>query len=102
MFVLYLYSFLAGLLAANGVPHFVKGVSGERHVTPFGRSSSAVTNVGWGWANFVVAALLLHFAHPWAHLYRASGLFGLGVLLMALFLAYVWSTQQATIVAKKK
>ena len=28
MAALYIYSFLAGLFAANGVPHFVKGIAG--------------------------------------------------------------------------
>lgn len=101
MFVLYLYSFLAGMLAADGVPHFVKGVTGQQHQTPFGRPSSAMVNVAWGWANFVVAALLLHFAHPWSHLYRSSGLFGLGVLLMGLLLAYAWASHPESNVLKK-
>lgn len=102
MFTLYLYSFLAGLLAANGVPNFVKGITGAQHQTPFGQPSSAIVNVAWGWANFVVAAVLLHFAHPWAHLYRASGLFAIGALLMGLFLAYVWSAHPAANEPKRR
>lgn len=102
MFTLYLYSFLAGLIAANGVPNFVKGVTGQEHQTPFGRPSSAMVNVAWGWANFIVAALLVHYAHPWQHLYRASGLFAIGVLLMGLFLAYVWSAYPGNNTSRKR
>jgi hypothetical protein len=56
--------FVAGLLLANGVPHFVNGISGRRFHSPFARppvrgKSSALSNVLWGLANFLVAFLLL-------------------------------------------
>ena len=79
------------MAAANGVPHFIKGATAQKFQTPFGRSSSAATNVIWGWLNFVLAALLMHFAHPWAHLYRASGIFAIGVLVLAVANALIWS-----------
>ena len=88
---LYVFSFLAGLFAANGTPHFIKGVSGQKHQTPFGKHSSAVVNVCWGWINLVVAAIFLHFGHVRAHEYRAFALLALGALLMSLFNAMVWS-----------
>ncbi|MGH7142243.1 MAG: hypothetical protein ACREF5_02085 [Candidatus Saccharimonadales bacterium] len=88
---LYIYSFIAGLFAANGVPHFVKGITGSQHQTPFGRPSAAWVNVLWGWVNFAIAAGLLHYAHPWDHEYRAAGLFAIAFLLMALVLAYAWT-----------
>ena len=88
---LYIYSFLAGLFAADGVPHFVKGITGHSHQTPFGLSSSAMVNVIWGWANFVIAAILLYFAHPRAHEFRAGALFALAALIMSLLLAHAWS-----------
>lgn len=87
MATLYIYSFLAGIFAALGVPRFVRGITGERYHGPFSKSVSAIENVILGWVSFVVAVLLLHFAHPWAHLYRASGLFGLAALIAALVLA---------------
>jgi hypothetical protein len=95
MAALYIYSFLAGLFAANGVPHFVKGITGQSFQTPFGRQSSALVNVTWGWSNFVVAGVLLHFAHPRAHEYRAASLFMLAFLIMALLLAHGWMSQAA-------
>jgi len=75
------------------VPHFIKGVTGEKFPTPFGRQSSAVINAAWGWLSFAVAILLLHFSHPWKHLYRASTLFAVAALLMAIFLANMWAAQ---------
>lgn len=101
MIQLYVCSFIAGLFAANGVPHFIKGITGRQHQTPFGKPSSAVVNVLWGWVNFAIAAALLHFSHPWPHLYRASGLFAIGLLLMALMLAYTWSAHPEFNKAKK-
>lgn len=86
---LYVYSFLAGVLGANGVPHFVKGVTGEKHMTPFGRPSSALVNVVWGWVNFVVAALLLYWGHVHQHLLRAFACVAVGALLLGVLLAVV-------------
>lgn len=91
MWQLYVYSFFAGLFGANGVPHFVKGVLGKKHQTPFGRPSSAMVNAIWGWANLVVAALLLYLAHTHQHRLRALALVALGSLLMSLLLANTWS-----------
>lgn len=91
MWELYVFSFLAGLFATNGTPHFIKGVMGQKHQTPFGKSSSAVINVGWGWINLVVVVILLHFGHVRAHEYRAFVLFALGSLCMGVLLAIVWT-----------
>ena len=91
MWGLYVYSFIAGVLGANGVPHFIKGVMGYKHQTPFGKGSSAVVNVVWGWANFVVAGGFLYEANVHRHLIRAFGLVAIGALLMALLSAANWS-----------
>lgn len=91
MWQLYLFSFLAGLFGANGVPHFVKGVMGQKHQTPFGKGSSAVVNALWGWLNFVVASLFLYWANIHTHLLRAFALVAIGGLLMSLFMASMWA-----------
>ncbi|MHB1601032.1 MAG: hypothetical protein ACYCUT_05545 [bacterium] len=64
---------------------------GQKHQTPFGKPSSAVVNVCWGWINLVAAAIFLHFGNVHAHEYRAFALFAVGALLMSLLLAMVWS-----------
>lgn len=97
---IYIYSFIAGLLGANGVPHFVKGMLGEKFRTPFNKSSSAVVNVVWGWVNFVIAGIFLYYGHVHAHLLRAFALVSLGALIAALVLAYSSSSMKSSKVKK--
>ena len=65
----YLLEFLSGMFLANGVPHFVHGVSGAPFQSPFAKppgvgESSAVVNVVWGFGNLVAGLLLLHYFWP--------------------------------------
>jgi len=53
-----------GACLANGVPHFVSGVMGRPFQSPFAKPpgqglSSSTVNVLWGFANFVIAYLLI-------------------------------------------
>ncbi len=53
-----------GALLANAVPHFVSGMMGRPFQSPFAKPpgrglSSSTVNVLWGFANFVVAYLLI-------------------------------------------
>lgn len=55
---------LSGLLFANGIPHFVNGISGKMFHSPFASPpikslSSAVTNVIWGMSNFTISLVIL-------------------------------------------
>jgi hypothetical protein len=55
----YLACFFAGIFLTNVVPHFVKGVCGDRFPTPFAKPpgqglSSPTTNVLWALVNFLV------------------------------------------------
>jgi hypothetical protein len=90
----YLAYFFAGAFLANGVPHFVQGICGNKFQSPFASppgvgESSAIVNVLWGWFNFAVGAGLLWYfflVPP-----RPAGLWAaaaLGALLLALWLAY--------------
>jgi hypothetical protein len=85
--------FFGGAFLCNAVPHFVAGVSGRPFQSPFAKPpgeglSSSRTNALWGFANLVVAYLLLlrvgvfdprNVAHILA--------FGAGVLLFAVFMS---------------
>ena len=56
--------FFGGAFLANAVPHFVGGVMGRPFQSPFAKPSgeglsSSTVNVLWGFANFVVAYLLI-------------------------------------------
>lgn len=53
-----------GAFLANAVPHFVSGMLGRAFQTPFAKPpgqglSSSTVNVLWGFANFVLAYLLI-------------------------------------------
>ncbi len=53
-----------GAFLANAVPHFVSGMMGRPFQSPFAKPpgqglSSSTVNVLWGFANFVVAYLLI-------------------------------------------
>jgi hypothetical protein len=56
--------FFGGVFLANAVPHFVSGIMGKPFQTPFAKPpgkglSSSTVNVLWGFANLVLAYLLL-------------------------------------------
>jgi len=53
--------FFSGMFLFNGVPHLVKGITGEKHMTPFKRVSSAHLNIVWAFVNFVFGILILGF-----------------------------------------
>lgn len=53
--------FLAGMFVFNALPHLVTGVIGNKHMTPFGKDSSAVLNVLWAFLNIAVVVLILSF-----------------------------------------
>ena len=65
----YLAHFFAGAFLANGVPHFVQGICGNKFQTPFATprgvgESSALVNVIWGWLNLLVGGALLRIFLP--------------------------------------
>jgi hypothetical protein len=90
---IFLLQFAAGLFLANGVPHFVQGISGRPFPTPFASppgvgDSSPIVNVLWGFLNLAVGfALLFAFAPKGADVALEWTFVGLGALLMALLLA---------------
>ena len=80
----YLACFFAGMFLANAVPHFVKGVSGDRFPSPFSRPagkslSSPLVNALWGLLNFVAGYVL----------FRAGRVSSQSAVVLAVFLAGV-------------
>jgi hypothetical protein len=56
--------FAGGAVLTNAVPHFVSGVMGRPFQSPFAKPrgvglSSSTINVAWGFANLVIAYLLI-------------------------------------------
>ncbi|MGH6992116.1 MAG: hypothetical protein ACRED8_00975, partial [Caulobacteraceae bacterium] len=78
---------------ANAVPHFVSGVMGRPFQSPFAKPpgkglSSATVNVLWGFANLVLAYLLLARVGDFdLHAADQAIAAGAGVLVMALIAA---------------
>jgi hypothetical protein len=86
----YVLEFLGGAFLANGVPHFVQGVSGAPFQSPFASppgigESSPLSNVLWGFGNLVAGVLLLHYFWPSSCL--GWVVFGAGALAMAVQLS---------------
>jgi hypothetical protein len=85
--------FFGGAFAANAVPHFVSGMMGRPFQSPFAKPpgqglSSSTVNVVWGFANLVVAYLLIALVGTF-DLRAADQVIavGLGVLIMAVMSA---------------
>ncbi|WP_051367328.1 hypothetical protein [Hamadaea tsunoensis] len=76
-------AFLAGVFGANGVPHFVRGITRETYPSAFGYGP--VVNLVAGWLMFVLAAVAGYFAHPATHPLPAVAAIAAGVLAMGLF-----------------
>lgn len=95
-----LFGFLAGMFLTNGIPHFVTGIAGNSHMTPFGKKSSAVVNIIWGFINFVGGVWLLQqsggtISDVFA-LETFSYTFWSGALFMGLANAWLFSNPKAS------
>ena len=90
-FISLVLGFAAGLIIINGLPHFVKGITGQKHMTPFGKPSSAIVNVWWGWFNFVVGLVVFGFSRPFMHPGLSFIGFSLGMLVTGLVLGSYWT-----------
>lgn len=90
--------FFAGVFLANGIPHLVKGITGQKHMTPFKRVSSPVLNVVWAFINFVISILLFGwFATEEAISPGGTNLIItlIGAFAVATYLASFWSNPDA-------
>ena len=88
----YIIYFFAGAFLANGVPHFVNGISGRKFPTPFVRPLSSPTlNVLWGFVNFVIGSLLLTTIGSFLLGLTFETLVAiLGALVMSIFSSYLF------------
>jgi hypothetical protein len=90
----FLAYFGAGLFLANGVPHFVNGISGNHFQSPFAsppgvEESPPWVNVLWGTTNFVIGYLLLYSIGDFeAGLSLDMLALGLGILFAGIGLAW--------------
>lgn len=92
-------AFISGFVFTNGVPHFVSGIMGKSHMTPLAKDSSAMTNVVWGFVNFVLGAWIFNYSGG-----NLAGLFSfdsyalsywLGAFVVSLVAAWLFSNPNA-------
>ena len=65
----YVGAFFAGAFLLNAIPHFVKGVCGDKFPTPFSKPpgkglSSAPVNTVWALFNLLAGHVLWHVSKP--------------------------------------
>lgn len=78
-----LLAFFAGVFGANGIPHFVKGITKEYYPCLLG--NTPIPNLLAGWGMFMLAACFLRWGH--VQLLSSPAFFAAaaGALLMGLF-----------------
>ena len=82
-----------GAFLANAVPHFVSGMMGRPFQSPFAKPpgkglSSSTVNVLWGFANFVIAYILIARVGSFdLHAADQAIAVGVGVLLIGMMSA---------------
>jgi hypothetical protein len=95
----FLQAFFAGVFLVNGVPHFIKGIMGQTHMTPFKRVSDAYTNVFWGFSNFLLGLLILGMEPVTGAIHVPTGMnfwfFLIGAFVMSLMDASLFSKPNA-------
>ena len=75
--------FLAALVAGNGIPHFVKGITRESYPMVF--SNKPVPNLIVGWLSFIIASVLVYFGKVSHYPLAAAIAAAVGLLLIGLF-----------------
>ncbi|MHB8207656.1 hypothetical protein [Mucilaginibacter sp.] len=89
----YLAAFFSGAFLANSVPHFIKGVAGDKFPTPFAKPpgkglSPAYINVLWAGLNIIIGYLLLvHSKMQPENGCIGKVVFFVGAMVMALMLS---------------
>jgi hypothetical protein len=86
--------FIGGAALANTLPHLVSGLMGRKFPSPFAKppgkgQSSARTNVLWGFANLVLAYVLVCQVGTFdLHNLTHVTALGLGILLLSVMMAW--------------
>lgn len=88
----YFAGFWSGMFLANGVPHFVNGISGDRFPTPFAKPpgkglSSPIVNVCWALVNLAAGFLLLRVGKVSSGDHLSLIIFFIGFAFVSIMLA---------------
>ena len=86
----YIAVFFAGAFLSNAIPHFVKGICGDKFPTPFSKPpgkglSSPMVNVLWAFLNIVIGIVLANAGNLHRHNHPAHLVFFIGFIAMSLF-----------------
>lgn len=84
-----------GFLAFNSMPHLVKGITGQDHMTPFAQRSGPVVNVLWGNFNLIAAWVLWFFVKTEGTDLTEWVAFLIGGLIISIYLANFWKDPDA-------
>lgn len=94
-----LFAFLAGMFLTNGIPHLVKGITGQSHMTPLKRVSPAWLNIVWAFVNFYFGLLFVQLSggrlDNLTKLDSFAWSFLIGALVIALSCAWLFSKPNA-------
>lgn len=82
-----------GMIFANGIPHFVKGITAEKWPVPWKTFASAPTNVLWAITNWLVVIILFTLFKPVVNSFDAI-CFLLGMGITGYYLALHWSEKK--------
>ena len=97
----YLAYIFAGFFLANGVPHFVQGISGKKFPSPFASRpgkglSPPLVNALWGLANFFIGYTLIFMVGDFCFgMTRDVLMVGLGAFLAAVALSITFASRAA-------
>jgi hypothetical protein len=96
----YLACFFSGVFLANFVPHFVKGVCGDRFPTPLSKPpgkglSSPTVNVIWALANLIIGFLLFRAGHITSGGTIAIAFFAAGVAAISVMMSVNFQNKHA-------
>jgi len=85
----YLAAFFSGAFLSNAIPHFVKGVCGDKFPTPFSKPpgkglSTPFVNVLWGSLNIIIGYVLWHASMIKPGNHPGMAVFFVGFVLMAI------------------
>jgi hypothetical protein len=96
----YVACFFAGMFLANFVPHFVKGISGDRFPTPFAKPpgkglSSALVNVLWSLLNLLIGYALVRVGQLVGGGEPAAAVFFAGVAALSTMCSVTFSSKHS-------
>jgi len=56
-------AFFTGLFLFNSLPHLIKGITGQTHMTPIKKGSSAYLNIVWAFANITLSIIIANISN---------------------------------------